>query len=483
MFDTEFIEVVDNWLNLSLFTIGDTEVSFSSIVKVIAFLLLVFFLSRLLKAFLKNRLLKRLVVDKANREAIATIISYSFGTLGCIIVLQANGFDLASLAVIAGGLGVGIGFGLQSVTKNFVSGITILLERSLRVDDFIEFCGLSGYIKEISLRSTRIRTRDGTDVIVPNSELVENQVVNLSYDSLTARIKIPVSVAYGSDPVLVTEMLLKSAYMEPAVVFYPTPQVIFKGFGDSALNFELWTWINPIDKEPQIKSSLNFIIEYNLRSAAISIPFPQRDLWIKNLTDLSILTEENNHDRVNGATQLKTPVTTDLQPISVRSLLPQVTYFQNFTELELRQLIEVGCRKRLRESEILFHEGDPGDAFYIVLSGAVEVYTEKINKHLASLGAGQFFGELALMLGVPRTASVRAKEETILFGISQQGFEKLLHEHPELAEVIVEELGKHQEELAQRQEELRRLGLVDAAEDDKNLILWVRKRLKNLFSL
>ncbi|MEC4988815.1 MAG: mechanosensitive ion channel [Oscillatoria sp. PMC 1068.18] len=483
MFDTELIEVVENWLNLSLFKIGKTEVSLSLIFEVIAFLVLVLFLTRLLKAFLKNRLLTRLVVDKANREAIATIVSYSFGTLGCIIVLQASGFDLASLAVVVGGLGVGIGFGLQSITKNFVSGITLLLERSLRVDDFVEFNYLSGYIKEISLRSTRIRTRDGTDVIVPNSELVDHQVVNLSYDSLTARIKIPVGVAYGSDPVLVTEILLKSAYMEPAVVSYPTPQVIFQGFGDSALNFELWTWINPIDKGPQITSSLNFIIEYNLRSAGISIPFPQRDLWIKNLDDLRIFTETNDNHYENGATELITSVTTEKKIISVRALLPQVIYFQNFTELELRQLIEVGCRKRLRESEVLFREGDPGDAFYIVLSGAVEVYTEKINKKLAILGAGQFFGELALMLGVPRTASVKAKEETILFGINQQGFETLLHEHPELAEVIVEELGKHQEELAQRQEELRRLGLVDAAEDDKNLILWVRKRLKKLFSL
>ncbi|OZH53901.1 mechanosensitive ion channel protein MscS, partial [Hydrocoleum sp. CS-953] len=142
-----------------------------------------------------------------------------------------------------------------------------------------------------------------------------------------------------------------------------------------------------------------------------------------------------------------------------------------------------GYRKRLKPLNFLFHEGDPGDTFYIILSGSVEVFVEKINKHLTTLKAGKFFGELALMLGIPRTASVRAIEDTILFAIHKKGFEKILHENPELAEVIVQELAKHQEELSERQNELRTLGLVDAEEDDKNPVVWVRNRLKNLFDL
>ncbi|NEO32186.1 MAG: mechanosensitive ion channel [Symploca sp. SIO3C6] len=468
-------------------SIGGNYISLYDVVKLIFWLLIVVLLSGALRNFLKQRLLVRLRIDQANREVIATIISYSTGTFGFLVVLQGIGIDLASLAVIAGGLGIGIGFGLQDITKNFVSGLTLLFERTIKVGDFVEFDGLSGYVKAISLRSTVIRTREGGDVFVPNSILSENRILNWSYDSYIARIHLPVGVAYSSDPVLVTETLLKSAYMEPAVLHDPSPLVLFRGFGDNSLDFELRVWVNRIDKEPDLRSSLNFIIEYNLRQHGINIPFPQRDLWIKNPETLNLLTRPRKEAQnpPPSAPPLQPPQlpTQSSKPLSVRSLLRLVTYFENLSDLEVRQLIEIGYRKRLVPSQVLFHEDEPGDAFYIILSGSVEVFVAKLSKHLTILGAGQFFGELALMLGIPRTATVRAVEETILFVINRKGFEKLLQEHPELSEVIVQELGKHKEELAQRQKQLRDMGLLDATEDDKNPVSWVRKRLKKIFSL
>ena len=488
-FTEEFLIKVSQVLTAPLINIGETHISLSSIVQLLLSLLIVFFLTRAFKDILKRRLLVRLGIDEGNREAIATIISYSFGTLGLIVVLQTTGFNVASLAVLAGGLGVGIGLGLQDATKNFVSGLTLLIERKLKVGDFVQLDTLSGYIKEVSIRSTLIRTRDGAYVVVPNNKMAEHQVINWSYDGFKSRIKIPVGVAYGSDPVVVTEVLLKSAYMEKSVFHEPTPEVIFIGFMDSCLAFELWVWVNRIDRDFQIKSSLNFIIEYNLRQHGITIPFPQMDLWLRNPETFAqgiarqpaIAHPENGQAVAQLVSQQVTKETT--KPLSIRDLLRQVTYFQNLTELELRQLIEIGYRKRLLESNILFREGDPGDAFYIILSGSVEVYVEKLNKQLTTLQAGKFFGELSLMLGIPRTATVRALEDTILFTINNKSFEKLLHEQPEVAEAIVQELSKHQEELSERQQQLRAMGLVDAAEDDKNPVAWVRKRLKNLFSL
>jgi potassium-dependent mechanosensitive channel len=488
-FTEEFLIKVSQVLTAPLLNIGDTRISLSSIVQLVLSLLIVFFLTRTFKNLLKRRLLVRLGIDEGNREAIATIISYSFGTLGLIVVLQTTGFNVASLAVLAGGLGVGIGLGLQDATKNFVSGLTLLLERKLKVGDFVQLDTLSGYIREVSIRSTLIRTRDGAYVVVPNNKMAETQVINWSYDGFKSRIKIPVGVAYGSDPVVVTEVLLKSAYMEKSVSHEPTPEVIFIGFMDSCLAFELWVWVNRIDRDFQIKSSLNFIIEYNLRQHGITIPFPQMDLWLRNPETLAqgvihkqaIAHPENGQAVTQLVPQQVAQETT--KPLSIRDLLRQVTYFQNLTELELRQLIEIGYRKRLLESNILFREGDPGDAFYIILSGSVEVYVEKLNKRLTTLQTGKFFGELSLMLGIPRTATVRALEDTILFVINNKSFEKLLHEQPEVAEAIVQELSKHQEELSERQQQLRAMGLVDAAEDDKNPVAWVRKRLKNLFSL
>lgn len=466
-----------------LFQIGDKSVSISSIVQLIFLLILVIFISRICKKIFKRKLLIKLGIDEGNREAIATIISYTITFLGFLVVLQTTGFKLASLAVLAGGLGVGIGFGLQDITKNFVSGLTLLLERKLKVGDFIEFDGLAGYVKEIAIRSTLIRTREGGDVVVPNSQLVGNRLLNWTYDNFTARIHLPVKVSYSSDPILVTEILLKSAYMESVVLHNPPPKVIFKGFGDSSLDFELRVWINRIDQEPDIRSSLNFIIEYNLRQQGIIIPFPQRSLWLQNPEALKQLFSQQEERQPTAKTPQQELSVKPSTPLALRDLLRQVTYFQNFTDLELRQLIEIGYRKRVRESDLLFQEGDPGDTFYIILSGSVKVFVEKLNKQLTILQAGQFFGELSLMLGIPRTATVQALEDTLLFAINNKGFEKLLQERPELAEVIVQELGKYQEELSARQQQLREMGLVDAAEDDKNPVVWVRKRLKNLFSL
>lgn len=465
------------------FTIGGTVITLASIIQAIALLLVIIFLARTLKVLLRKHLLSRLGIDATNREAIATIISYSLAIISFLIVLQLTGINVASLAVIAGGLGIGVGFGLQSITKNFISGLTLLTEQKLKVGDFIEFSGLSGYVKEVSLRSTLIRTRDGGDVVVPNSELVDNHVLNWTYDSYIARIKVPVGVAYGSDPSLVTETLLQVAYQEPSVVHDPAPRVIFEGFGDSSLNFELWVWVTRIDEEPFIKSSLNFAIEYNLRQNQIVVPFPQRDLWLKNPEALlNFSSQWASKELETVATEVSSSDENSRTP-ALRDFLKQVPYFQGFSELELRQLIEIGYRKRLQPMDILFRENDAGDAFYIVLTGLVEVVAEQINKQLTTLGPGRFFGELSLILGIPRTATVRALEPTTLFVINSKSFSKLLQKYPGFYEIIVHELSKHQQELVERQKQLRELGLVNADEDDKNPIIWVRKRLKNLFNL
>jgi CRP-like cAMP-binding protein len=162
-------------------------------------------------------------------------------------------------------------------------------------------------------------------------------------------------------------------------------------------------------------------------------------------------------------------------------MLRQIAYFQNFSDLELRKLIEVGYRKNIKVGEILFREDDPGDDFYIILSGSLDVKLLKLDKQLATLKMGDFVGELALMLDIPRTATVEAIEDTTLFAVNRNGFTKLLQIYPNLAELIARELCKRQEELALTQKQLRQLGLADAPEDSHNLMHWVRQRLSSLF--
>ncbi|MEO0540587.1 MAG: cyclic nucleotide-binding domain-containing protein [Cyanobacteria bacterium P01_A01_bin.105] len=476
-----------------LFSIGGTQFTLLLLFQLSLWLGGIFFAIGLLKNFLKRQLLVRVGIDASNREAIAALVSYFLGAIALLIAVQNSGVNLTSLGIILGGLGVGIGFGIQHVADDFISGVILLFERTLKVGDLIElddyrFQGLLGRIGEVKLRSTIIRTLDNGDVVIPNSQLVKNRVLNWSYDTPIARLKIPVGVAYHSDPTLVTEALLKSAYMEPAVCAQPMPKAMFMAFGENALQFELWVWVD-FNQRFDTQSSLHFIIEYNLRQQGIEIAFPQRDLWIRNPESLRMqpgtarpepaVVHENQLPRPHASAHRQLRTT---QP-TLRDALWQVDYFENFSELELRQLIEIGQRQRCRAGHILFHEDDPGNAFYVVLEGKVEIVAEKLDRLLTVLAPGSFFGEISLILGIPRTAMARVAEDALLFVIRQDSFSRLLHRYPDLAEVILAEMNKHREELAQRQQEMRALNLLDAAEDDANPVVWARKRIKRLFSL
>lgn len=482
----QLLTTILQFFTAPLFHIGDTAISLSLTVGVLIALFVVVFLVRVFKDFLRSQLLVKLGMDEGNRAAIATIVSYSAGTIGFIIVLQSIGLNLASLILVAGGLGVGIGFGLQDLTKNFVSGLTLLIERKIKVGDFVEFEGLSGHVKEISIRSTLVRTLDGSDAIVPNSFLVENRLVNWSYDNYTGRVRIPVRVEFDTDPLLVTEILARVAHSEPDVVHTYPPEVLFRGFGDSSLLFELWVWINRIDLEPQIKSSLYFRINRELRLNNIRVPFVQTEMWLKNPEELMAYGSKVESVLKMRSMEAQNPEARISEgkpepPLHLRDMLRQIAYFQNFSDLELRKLIEVGYRKNIKVGEILFREDDPGDDFYIILSGSLDVKLLKLDKQLATLKMGDFVGELALMLDIPRTATVEAIEDTTLFAVNRNGFTKLLQIYPNLAELIARELCKRQEELALTQKQLRQLGLADAPEDSHNLMHWVRQRLSSLF--
>ena len=485
----ELLTDISKVFTSTLFKIGDNPVSLRSLVELIVLFIAVLVISRSFTDFLKERLLVRLGIDEGNREAIAVIMRYLIVALGVVGAIQSIGFNLASLAVVAGGLGVGIGFGIQDLTTNFVSGLTLLLDRPVKVGDFVELEGLMGIVKKISIRSTIIKTNDDSSVIVPNSNMISNKIVNWSYENPLLCLRLSIEVAENSDPLLVTETLLNIAYAEAGVLYEPNPKVLFVEFGDDCFKFELLVWTDRPTEREVIKSSLNFAIEYNFRQQGIDFPFNDREIYLKNPEVLLSLfkQKESAIEITESSSKNNSKMLISVEGIKKRlplsCLLREVTYFENLTDLELRQLIEVGYRQRLRSQEFLFRENDPGDAFYLILSGSVEVFVEAIDKHLKNLGTGQFLGELSLMLGIPRTASVRALEETILFAINKEGFQKVLTERPDLSEQIIQEIVKHKEELSERQQQLREMELVDAAEDDETPVDWVRKRLKILFSV
>ena len=477
-----------------IFYIGDAHLSISAIVKMIVLAIFALIIAKIISEGLKRSLLVRMGLDRGSREAISTIVSYILATLGCIIVLQGAGINLTSLTVLAGVVGIGFGFGLQNLASNFISGLTLLFEHQIRVGDFIEIDNLLGTVETISIRSTIIKTIDGLFVIIPNIKFVETNIINWSYRDPRCRLHIPVGVAYGSDPVIVTEALLIAARMESNVLSHPSPKVWFRGFGDNALNFELLVWIDQPQESDAIKSAVNFLIDYEFRNRNIEIPFPQRDLWLRNPKELTQFFQNNKDDNSNGklfpqnakhSSELKSNPTVSEPKKSgskspsnwtLRDLLRRVTYFEQCTDLELRQLIEYGYRQLFSAGQIVCKEEDPGDSFYIILSGTVEVLSQKANKYIATLHEGEFFGEISLLLGTPRTATVKTSEDAILFVVERHDLQKLLIEQPNLADQIAQKL-------SERQQALRDLGLLDDDSLGQTPFLKIRKRIQVLFGI
>ncbi|ASC74176.1 Small Conductance Mechanosensitive Ion Channel [Halomicronema hongdechloris C2206] len=468
-----------------LLRIGGSVISLATILQVLAVLLVVLTLTLIVKRLLTRVILKQLGLRQGTRESIATISSYGVGVLLAIALLQAVGINLASLAVVAGSLGIGIGFGLQDIVRNFISGITLLVERQLEVGDFIEWQGLSGYVAEISLRSTVIRTITERYIIVPNSNLVGDKVINWTYHHTKGWVSLPIQVAHESDPVAVIEVLMDSAYLEETVSHERAPEVYFVGFSEYSLDFQLWVWVTQIDRKYITESSLRFIVEQNLRQHGIKLASPRLDLWHRNPN----LVVQSSLERYPHHVTLQAPFPDEMaggslkRPVSTRDLLRQISYFQNCSEIELRKLVEVGSRRHLKMGETLYQAGDPGNAFYIILAGALSYTVDGLNHAPTVLTTSEFIGEFSLMLGIPRTVTVHAIEDTTVFAVSPQGFKKILKDQPQLYELIVQAMGRHQEELSQHRLQLRHMGLLNTTEYDKNPVAWITKNLEKLFNL
>jgi potassium-dependent mechanosensitive channel len=475
--DLKLSRQLGRWLTEPAINLGRTQLSFSTVVTAILAAIAIFIGARLLSQSIKTWVLGQSRMDRGMQEAISTLITYAIAILGLVILLQTIGLDLSSLTVLAGVLGLGFGLGLQELAGNFVSGLTLLFEQQIRVGDFVEIDGITGTIERISIRSTILRTTDRRFVIVPNHLFSQKNVINWSYQEPATRVHIPVMVAFGSDTVLVTETLVACARMENGVLGDPPPVVWFKAFGESAYEFELLVWIaQPQNFEP-IKSSLNFLIEQELRHSGIEIPFPQRELRLRNaigaahgidLNPPAAPVEQAVPDRASYP-ELK----------SLRVLLKQVSYFKSCSDAQLRVLIEQGYRRFFRNGQVVCKEGDTGECFCILLKGRVNVISEKLGQEIAIIEAGGFFGEISLFTGMPRSTTVKALEDVTLFVVDHRALKILLQDHRELAEKIAETL-------AQRQQALRELGVLSpdlSQNETEEPLWWIRQRIHSLFGI
>ncbi len=246
-------------------------------------MMLLFYFTGKIRIWVVYKLLAKSKIDLGVRVAVGTIFRYIVLVVGFIIIFQTVGIDLSALTILAGALGVGIGFGLQNITNNFVSGIIILFERPIKVGDRIEVGDVYGDVVNISMRSTTIVTNDNIAIIVPNSDFISSTVINWSYTDKNVRFNILVGVSYHDDPQRVKKILLDIADNNEGVLKNPKPEVLFDEFGDSSLIFNLRVWTRDYITRPKVlKSQLYFEIFEKFREHKIEIPFPQRDLHIKN---------------------------------------------------------------------------------------------------------------------------------------------------------------------------------------------------------
>lgn len=283
-----------DFLSVPITSVGKTEITLWTIVYFFSLTIILFYVTGKLRRWVVYRLLAKSKIDLGVRIATGTIIRYIILAVGLVIVLETVGLDLSTLTILAGALGIGIGFGLQNITNNLVSGIIILFERPIKVGDRIEVAKIAGDVIRISMRSTTILTNDNISIIVPNSEFISSTVINWSHIDRNIRLNFPVDVSYDEDPQVVKKLLLEVASENSGILKEPKSDVLFNKFGDSSLVFNLRVWTREYINRPGVlKSQLYYAIFDKFKENGIKIPFPQRDIHFKS-SDAPLVIQSND---------------------------------------------------------------------------------------------------------------------------------------------------------------------------------------------
>jgi small-conductance mechanosensitive channel len=240
--------------------------------------------ARSIRLVLEGRVLPRMDLPRGVGNSIASLSYYALVLLGFVVALGIAGFEMSQLAIVVGALSVGIGFGLQNVVNNFVSGLILMFERPIRPGDVVDVAGTAGRVREIGMRATTVTTFEGADVVVPNGALLSQNLVNWTLSDMRRRIDVNVGVAYGTDPKRVIELLVEVARTTPGVSVLPDPLVLFTGFGASSLDFVVRCWTDDYGESVAIRSDLAVRVHDALMAAGIEIPFPQQDLHLRSVS-------------------------------------------------------------------------------------------------------------------------------------------------------------------------------------------------------
>ena len=281
----EILRSIWDAFNAPLFSLGEEPVTPLSLVVLLTIVAITWIVAGRVRWLFERRLAQVVGLNEAARHAIGAIARYSLIIVGFYVGLRSVGFQLDAILVVFGALGVGIGFGLQNITNNFISGLILLTERPVAIGDVVDIGGELGTVERVGIRATTLRKFDQTQAIVPNGELISSVVTNWTLDDRRTRIDFFVGVAYGSDVRLVERLLRETVTGHEDVLDDPEPRIFFVEFGDSSLNFRVLAYVADIGERFAALSDLHFGIDAAFRQHDVEIPFPQRDLHVRSVDD------------------------------------------------------------------------------------------------------------------------------------------------------------------------------------------------------
>jgi potassium-dependent mechanosensitive channel len=266
------------------FELGQISITLGGVLLFLVSVWVSFWLAKMIRIVLQEEVLPKIELPHGASNSIATLTYYAVATIGLIVALSAAGFQPSQLTIVVGALSVGIGFGLQNIVNNFVSGLILMFERPIQPGDVVEVSGTSGTVREIGMRATRLKTAEGADVVVPNGTLLSQNLLNWTLSDKSRRLDVNVGVAYGSDLKRVLEILMNAAIATPGLIASPAPSVTFIGMGASSLNFGVSAWTNDFANWGAIRSNMTVRVYDALTAAGVEIPYPQQDVHLRSIS-------------------------------------------------------------------------------------------------------------------------------------------------------------------------------------------------------
>ena len=281
-----WLDGILNTMDALAFHLGESRISLLSVIKLLLMIAVFFIVALWLIKLIERKVMGSKHLDVSLKVGLVKVSRFGLITMAFILALSAVGIDLTALTVFGGALGVGLGFGLQRIASNFISGFILIMDRSIRPGDVITIGDQFGWVEELRARYIVVRNREGVETLIPNENLIISEVINWSYSDRVVRLRLPVQISYDDDPEQAMALMTEAAFVEPRVLKDPLPTVRLLGFGNNGIDLELRVWINdPQNGLGTVRSSVNLAIWKTFKQAGITIPFPQRDLNIRNVAD------------------------------------------------------------------------------------------------------------------------------------------------------------------------------------------------------